>query len=527
MSNNTLIDLTILIVYIVGITIYGLRKAKLVQNSKDFMVAGRSIGLFVLVGTLVMTELNTATIIGLSIFPYKAGVYGTLITFAYILSFGSYLLFVAKRWSRSNFVSITQLFDSRYSKKLRFMASILVIFALLLFSTAYLKSAALVFSVVLNINLIYTAIIISIVVLLFTSRGGLISVAHTNKISFLMALVIVPLVFIFARQKADVLGGLSTVFEPKYLSWNIIGMWKDSTLPFEFIFTIWMITFLMYMQSPWYAQYMFASKNEKTAFWGVAIAAILIFVLYWAFLMIAAYARVGFPHLADPQTSIPNVISNWLPLGVKGITMALIFSICQSTMATIWSNTSTTITKDVYNGYINKNASDKKILFVSRIVILFIAVMSIVSAIYFVDVIYQVMYCANIFIVALLFPVLGGFLWWKVNGTAAWATIILAVFCGWSIFFAQKYGNNLLPVFFQKETHDWLFIYCCVITPAIILIGIIISIFVKDNDDGRKKKIKFYDKIGAPWFGKKEYLKAKSIQMKASGADSDESVTIA
>jgi Na+/proline symporter len=291
----------------------------------------------------------------------------------------------------------------------------------------------------------------------------------------------------------------------------MIGMWKDSTLSFEFIFTVWMLVFLMYMQSPWYAQYMFASKNEKTAFWGVAFAAILIFILYWAFMMLSAYARVGFPNLTDPQEAIPMVIANWLPVGFRGLTLAVIFSICQSTMATIWNNTATIITNDIYHDYLNPNSSDKKILFISRVITLFIAVFTIFASIYFVDVIYQVMFSANIFLVALFFPVIGGFLWWKASVNAAWITIILAVLGGWTIFFAQKYGNHSLPDFFQKETHDWLFLYCCVIYPVIAAIGIILSFFMKDSEDVQRKKIAFYDKIGAPWFGKKEYLKAKAL----------------
>jgi SSS family solute:Na+ symporter len=511
MIGKNSIDLLFVTVYIIIITFYGLKKAKLVNNSADFMVAGRSLGLFVLIGTLVMTEINTATMIGMSVFSYKAGIYATLIALANIVAFGSYTLVVAKRWSRSKLISITQMLDERYGKKMQFVASVMVIFALLLFSTAYLKSAALVFSVGLGIDLVWTSIIISLVVLLFTSRGGLISVSYTNLISFLLTIVIVPLIFAFAWHKAHVLGGLSSVFEPKYLSWNMIGMWNDSTLSFEFIFTIWMLVFLMYMQSPWYAQYMFASKNEKTAFWGVAIASLLIFLLYWAFMMLSAFARVGFPDLADSQMAIPSVIANWLPVGFRGLTLAVIFSICQSTMATIWNNTATIITNDIYHGYVNPKSSDERILFITRLITLFIAVFTIFASIYFVDIIYQVMFSANIFLVALFFPVIGGFLWWGANGNAAWITILLAVVGGWTIFFAQKYGNHLLPEFFRKETHDWLFLYCCVIYPAIAAIGIILSFFMKDSEEVMKKKIVFYDKIGAPWLGKNEYLKAKAL----------------
>ena len=148
----------------------------------------------------------------------------------------------------------------------------------------------------------------------------------------------------------------------------------------------------------------------------------MIVTLYWLAMQTAAYARVGFPNLDDPQESIPMVIRHWMPIGIKGLSLALILSACQTTMATIWNNNVSIITNDIYKRLININASEKKLLLVSRIITAAVAIFTIVTSIWLVDQIISVVYFANIFMAALFFPVLGGFFWWKTGKKAAWAS---------------------------------------------------------------------------------------------------------
>ena len=122
------------------------------------------------------------------------------------------------------------------------------------------------------------------------------------------------------------------------------------------------------MQAPWYAQNMFASKNERTAYGGMALATILIFLLYAISMQTAVFAKVGFPNLDDPQKALPSAVAYWLPIGIRGLTLAVILAVCQTTMASIWNNTVSIVTQDVYRRVINPQSSEKSVLLISRIV---------------------------------------------------------------------------------------------------------------------------------------------------------------
>jgi solute:Na+ symporter, SSS family len=509
MGSVTYWDLLIIAFYLLAVLGYGLWKARNVSTSDDFLVAGRTLGLFVLVGTLVMTEFNTATMIGYASYGYMGGRLGTLLALALVIALGSYTLLVAKRWKRLNAVSVAEMFMERYNYKFKILAVILIVFTLSLLSTTYLKAAAMVFSTTMNLSLLWTVILISCVVLIFTLAGGLVSVSFTNLLSFIIALVALPCLFIISCIKANELGGLNAAFENKYLSYNILKTWDDPILSFKFLFTVYLFGFFVYLNSPWYGQIMFATKNEKVAYKGVFIATLLTFGVYWVAIYVAAYARVGFPDLKDPQYALPMVILNWMPVGIKGLTLALIFSIAQTTMATIWNNNVSIIAQDIYKGIFRPEASDKNILRFSRILTLFIALFTIIISLLFVDIVLKVMFVANIFMVSLFFPGVFGFFWWKTGEKAIWITTILGIISGWTIFLLKEFANENLPIYLQQQ--DWLFLYCCIITPTIIIIGIITSLLEKENKESIASRVDFYNKVGPPWVGKKEYLKYKKI----------------
>ncbi len=88
----SIVDLLIVIGFIVAVITYGIWKSRNVNSNEDFLVAGRSLGLFTLVATVVMTEFNTATMVGYSSFGYQAGMYSQLIVISMFLGFVFYTL---------------------------------------------------------------------------------------------------------------------------------------------------------------------------------------------------------------------------------------------------------------------------------------------------------------------------------------------------------------------------------------------------------------------------------------------------
>ncbi len=308
----------------------------------------------------------------------------------------------------------------------------------------------------------------------------------------------------FARASAGELGGLEQVFPQQYLSPNPLGMWNNPVMPFKFIFATYVLLFLIYMQAPWYAQLMTAAKNEKTAYASMGIGAVLIVLLYGLSLQIAAYVRVGFPDLTDPQLALAMAINHWVPIGVGGLMLAVILAIGQTTMGTIWNNIVSIASNDIYKRIIDPMASEKKLLRVSRLLTIAIALFTIVVSITIVDQVINTLFVANLIMASLFFPALGGFLWWNTGEKAIWITTVVSIVAGFLTFVWHTLTDGL-------DINSWMFLYYVIICPLIVILGIIISHFEKPSKQFMIKRVAFFDLVGAPWFGKKEYYKFKQL----------------
>lgn len=401
-------------------------------------------------------------------------------------------------------MSIIELFELRYGRNFRVLTTLMIVAMLIFFSPAYLRAVSLIFASSLGTPLWTTVLIISVAVLIFSVVGGLTAVAHTNTFSFVITLVALPLIWYFARANALQSGGLENVFGIQYLSVNPSGMWNDPVMPFSFIFSTYILMFLIYMQSPWYAQLMTAAKSEKVAYASMMIGTVLIVIFYGLSIQTATFVKAGFPDLLDPQLALPTAINLWLPIGVKGLTLAVVFAIGQTTIGTIWNNIVSIVTNDIYKRIIKPLASERKLLNFSRLFTIAIALFTIVVSITIVDQVINTLFVANIFMASLFFPALGGFLWWRTGEKAVWITTIAAIASGFATVLLVKQDGNF-------GINDWMFLYYVIISPVIVFTGIIISWVEKPTRQFLLKRVYFFNKVGAPWFGKNEYFEYRKI----------------
>jgi SSS family solute:Na+ symporter len=116
------------------------------------------------------------------------------------------------------------------------------------------------------------------------------------------------------------------------------------------------------------------AKNLKEARRGAIFAGYLKLVPVFIFLipgMIAValmkQGAPGFEGLADnPQSAFPVLVSNLLPVGLKGLVLAGMLSALMSALASLFNSTATLFTIDFYKR-IKPNSSEKHLVFVGRL----------------------------------------------------------------------------------------------------------------------------------------------------------------
>src|SRR5688572_17751992 len=307
-------------------------------SAHEFLVADRSVRLFPLVATLVMTEFNTSTLLAFSAAGYRAGPMALTLPLVFLIGLAFYTATVARQWKRFNRLSVAELFAERYSPALGRFAALMLLAAMTGFCATYVKSLALLFQPLAPaipfpvLTGVLTGIVLAVIL-----PGGLVSVVRGDVVSFVATIVLLPALLLIGIAAASDAGGLAAVFPPDQLGVNPVAQWTHPALPFRFVSTLIVLTCFTYIAAPWYGQKIFAARDEGTAFAAAASSAVLVFLLYGIALLAAAHFRVVHPDLADAQLAVPQMVLAWLPPGLRGVGLAVLFAAALTTLGGVWS----------------------------------------------------------------------------------------------------------------------------------------------------------------------------------------------
>jgi SSS family solute:Na+ symporter len=159
---------------------------------------------------------------------------------------------------------------------------------------------------------------------------------------------------------------------------------------------------------PGFYQRCYASKDDK-----IPKKGILISIAFWMMFdvcttFIGLYARAAMPNI-DPVTSLAVFSASVLPVGLIGLFFAGLLATIMSTVDSFLFLGAMNISHDIYHKTINPNASDEKVIFVTKIAIVFTALASMIMAIYFNSLVSMWYSIGTIGISAMLVPLLAGF----------------------------------------------------------------------------------------------------------------------
>ncbi|NGX28240.1 MAG: hypothetical protein K940chlam1_00415 [Candidatus Anoxychlamydiales bacterium] len=403
-----LIDCIVLFGFIICLILLGLYKSKKNILESTYLVADRKTNLFSLVATLVMTEFNSATLIAFSSLGYLMGKKALFFPLIFLIGLLFYAIVVAKKWKNFNGLSVAGFFTSRYGKFLGKIASFLLLLSMVGFTSSYVKSLTLLFSEIIDVNFWTLSLGIICIILLMCLREGLVSIIRTDILSFLLILVVFPAIVFFAT-KAKIVA--------------IVNMDNlNANFSYQFLISLIVLTMFTYILAPWYGQKIFAAKNEKTAYLSVIFSAAFVFIFYSLAVYTTYLLKQKGYTLLNPEKAYPVAINTFLPIGLKGLSFALLFAISATTLTGVYSAMSAMVIADFLK--------EKKKAFQSKILTVFFALLSFVLANVLIDKIFNKMILANIPVAALSFALIAGFYWEKASKIGAYISVVVGLLVG-------------------------------------------------------------------------------------------------
>lgn len=521
------IDWLIIFIFLAILTIIGLITSK--SGGKDaasFFLSGRSMPWWLLGFSMVATTFSIATPNLITDMVRTGGVAKNWLWLAFLLS-GMLTVFVyAKLWSRSQILTDLEFYEIRYSGKIAaILRGFRAIYLGFFFNTLVLGGSSLAFikvtSIMTGINPLTSLIVISIIILLYSTLGGLKSIIWTDFYLFVFAMAgaIFPAYLVV---KSPRIGGMSNLINHEILQ-NKISLLPDFSDPLMLI-TIFIIPITIQWWAAWYpgsepggggfiAQRMLSAKSEKHA-----VGATLFFNLMhyavrpWPWIIVGLGSMIIFPDLnsmienfkdvpskyIQNDIAYPAMLREFLPNGILGMVLASLVAAYMSTVSTQINWGASYLVNDFYARFINPKASEAKKVLAGRIFTIFLLSFSIIMALYLENALQAFHYMIIIGAGTGLIYILRWF-WWRINAWSELSAMAGAVFFSVIVIIIEqsimiRLDQNTVKLFnITMDLAFWDAIKFVIIVVLNTIVWLTVTYLTKPSDE--IVLIKFYEKI--------------------------------
>lgn len=475
------IDLIILVLYLVLLVSLGLflsrNKGGKEKSANDYFLAGNTLTWWAVGASLIAANISAEQFIGMSGTGFRDGIaiaaYEVMAAVTLVV-IGKFLLPVML--DRKIF-TIPQFLRERYNDGVGLAFSILWLFLYVfvnLTSVAWLGALAIeqilglqglsvnLFGLTISMRMLII-LCLFIIAGLYSIYGGLASVAWTDvmQVTFLVGGGLITAYVALSEMGkvfgTDALGALSRVYADlttgthvNDVHFHLVIQESHNVNAFEnvpgiaaVVGGVWLTNLGYWGFNQYIIQKGLAAKSIDEAKKGLVFAGFLKILIPFIVVLpgICAYYIMQDPqafssiHLAGSinraDDAYPWLIRNFTPTGIKGLSFAALAAAIISSLASMFNSTSTLFTMDIYKKYINKDAKDKTLVSVGRMVAvgaLLIALVAVEPLLGGLDQAFQYIQEYSGFIYPGIIVVFGlGLLWKRASSTAAVWTAILTI----------------------------------------------------------------------------------------------------
>lgn len=488
-------------IYTVSIAIYlfalvgvGIYKTKMVKNSEDFMVAGRVLPWYILVGTLLATWMGSGSLFSGAGLGYRNG------PAALWSSAGAWLgitliYFIAKRIRNFGKITVPDIFEIRYGRFAALLATIITVIAYTTIVSYQFRGGGKVLEMVSNgmISLEIGIIITAVFAISYTVLAGMFSVVYTDVVNGVLITIGVLAALMFMLIN---IGGIEEMIQiaDQAGKWSLFGNWSaertgDISGPIIAL-SFFVPTMLLLMGDANMYQRIFSAKDGGSAkkavfFWVVGVVILESSISFLGLTGSVAAEQGIMPDIVQneqgivvrnaeilglspsedellsarqsgSESVIPAIaIHGGLPLIIGLILVSTMMAIIVSTADSFLLIPATNLTRDVYQKYINKNATEKKVIFISRMLVLFLGLIAFLLVSQFKTVLNAAFTAYNIYGASLTPALLAAFLWKRATKEGAAISILTgsSITIIWTYLLPNWSGFKNLHPFLQELTY--------------------------------------------------------------------------
>ncbi len=437
------IDWIIIVVYVVGCLSAGLWMRRFIRGVDDFTIAGREVHVNLGIASLAATEMGLVTVMYTAQLGYTKGFAGAIIgvIMAAGFLFVGYTGFVIKPLRNAGVMTIPELFEKRFSPRVRWLAGVFVALGGLLNMGIFLRLGGdfLVHATGMPPGSLETVMtVLLVLVLLYTVVGGMLSVLMTDYLQF----ILVGVGIVVTSVMVIVNIGWTNLVTTMQSSWLASGGTTPNPFnpvhpsSFGWGYIIWMLVFQLAVVTTWQTTIsrVLATKDSATAtkmYRRVAyyfVGRFLLPGLWGAAAFVYFTQHGGLPAGLDSMSAMPRYLGVVLPVGVMGLLVASMIAAEMSTISGYMLTWATVIYNDIIMPCLRNPLSNQGRLLLTRMILLAIAIFLLFFGLW-----YQLPGSAwdflavtgNIYLASVFTLLIAGLYWPRANCTGAYAALIL------------------------------------------------------------------------------------------------------
>ncbi|WP_417558292.1 sodium:solute symporter family protein [Mesoflavibacter zeaxanthinifaciens] len=364
------------------------------KDTKSFFLSSRNMPWWLLGVSMVATTFAADTPGLVTELVRTNGVSGNWVWWAMLLTGMLTVFFYARLWRKSGITTDLEFYELRYSgKTASFLRGFRAIYLGVIFNIITMAGVCLagakIANILLGISQEEMLLYASIIVVVYSTLGGLKGVLITDFIQFIIAMVGSIWATIYIVNIPEI-GGINNLLTNENVV-DKLAFFPDFSNT-EALITLLIIPLAVQWWSTWYpgaepggggyiAQRMLAAKNEKHATWATLFFNVAHYAIRpWPWVVVGLASIVVFPNLDTISETFPNLtkqmqghdvayaaMMTYLPAGLIGIVLTSLIAAFMSTISTQLNWGSSYIVNDFYKRFLKPDATEKQQVLVGRI----------------------------------------------------------------------------------------------------------------------------------------------------------------
>ena len=417
MSQLYVVVLAVIVIALLSVAIY---QTSRVKTKADYLVAGRSLPAFVLVLTLLTSWIGAGSLFAGAENAYRNG-------FAALWQpaggwLGLLLIyFIAPRARKFAQFTLPDLLEARYNQTARVLGTFAILFAYVGITSYQFKGGGNVLHLIFpdTVTPELGTYIIAVFVIVTTALAGMSSVAYMDVAIGSLVTVICFIAAPYLFFEAGGWAGLHAALPPTHF--EALG-----NLSFARAMEFLVPTMLLMLGNQVMYQKFFSAKTSNDARISVVGWIVGTVVLETLIVAIAVFGSALYPTgevSRQPFEIIPYTARHGLPAFLGALLLGAVFAKVISTASNYLFSPATNLINDVFVRYIAPDASHKRVLIVSRLVVTLLGCWALYQAIYAQSILEKMLWAYTIYSAALTPVVLAAFYSKRVTAWGAVAAI--------------------------------------------------------------------------------------------------------